>query len=324
MKSVFVVFALILSCVAWAKCENVHCNFEYKGYSPDKKYSYEDFLSHPVANVANEQYMREGWAPFRELNWHLYSLEKAVFNTNVVEVTNEVASVSKILRAYNTLFLNKQTGEMECFPLSLKISMFEKIEYSLARMVLRKEQRHLIIPFLDNLLPDAILSDCQNSSARHSLLTFKTMLRLATEVENYRNLEGCYPLNLNSLQISEQFRKCACGRDIDYEYHAFTWVVRSRCESYEGGLRFDEYLPMIYRQRKHLDLCLSPSFNRKRENLFNGKSLSLDNKKIDGRVVHDAMKCGVHKVIFSDPSAGTFRLIPHSERQARNESTDAK
>ena len=72
---------------------------------------------------------------------------------------------------------------------------------------------------------------------------------------------------------------------------------------------------MIFHQRKRLDLCLSSTFNEKRQFLFDGRDLSKSDLRLKGHVVHDVKKNGVHCVSFSDLSVGATRQIPQSEIQ---------
>ena len=48
------------------------------------------------------------------------------------------------------------------------------------------------------------------------------------------------------------------------------WVLRCACDSWCGGLAFDEYLPYILSGRKKLPLFLGSSFSRKRKEMFSG------------------------------------------------------
>ena len=131
-------------------------------------------------------------------------------------------------------------------------------------------------------------------------------------------------LNLNVLHLPENVRKCACGRDIEYEYHAQKWMLRSRCQSYDGGLQFDEYIPTVYQQRKRLDLCFSNTFNAKRMSLFKGEVMGAKDCRLHGKVVHDNQQSRVHLIKFTNPTAGTGRIIPLSEQddeKIRNKKT---
>lgn len=299
----------------WAQCQNAHCQFEYVGYSIGRILTQDDFLGCLPANATGEKYFHNEFMSFRELNWHLYELEKSVSERDAAGVSNEIYAVMKVLRAYENRFLPQGAPNLErSFQFGLRMLMMEKIEYSLARLVLR-ENRDMIANFIDVLVPDDVLNASRSRKSWHAISTFKTMLRLAVHIEDYRDAEGCYPLNLGMLNIPESYRKCACGRDVEYEYYDLTWVLRSRCESYEGGLRFDEYLPMIHSQRKRLDLCFSPSFSRKRVTLFNGEDLSRDDR-LRGTVIHDPSVKGVHGMRFAFPLAGCGRVAPLSEQKA--------
>lgn len=296
-----------------AECDHIHCGFEYLGASIGSGYTEDLFLGESSVSEVHDKYcVKEFMISLRRLNWHLYQMELAARNGDLLSMSNAVASVSSLLCEANG-------GEnvSTVYPLSLKHWWFENVEYSVARVVL-SDARSVVAPFVGTLLPDSIMENDKGSRRVHSLKTFRQMLLIAVEIENYREREECLPLNLDMLKNLESTRKCACGRDIEYEQHAGIWVLRSRCESYDGGLKFDEYIPAIYQQRKRLDLCFSSTFNEKRVALFKGDVMYPDDNRLRCQIVHDKHRCGVHQIKFANQSAGAGRIIPLSEQVERN------
>lgn len=310
-----------------ANCENVHCRFEYLGHHGVEEFGRRDFMnSSATSAVCNRHFFRES-IPFRELNWRLACLEKSASAGNRVEMSNAVFSVARLIDRYENFFRDGNTGSCRAFPVRLRMLLLERIEYSMARMALGRG-RACVVEFLDALLPDSVIDAGRVLPAWHSIKTFKQMLFIACAIEDYSNAEGCCPLNLDVIKLPETKRKCACGRDIEYEHHDSIWVLRSRCESYDGGLRFDEYIPMVYSQRKRLDLCLSPTFNEKRRLLFCGEDMNTTDIRLTGKVFHDKSQSGVHIVKFTNPSAGCSRIVPLSEQngdvKSQSEDGDAE
>jgi len=300
-----------------ADCGNIHCRFEFTGASSVEEATKEDFLAVPALGGNADKYFERESVPFRELNWSLSRLELAAERNDKSAVSNAVGNVSRILGEYEANFKNADSDEERCVPRQMRMALLEKIELSLARMVLGK-RRSTVAQYIDELLPESIIEKGRDVPSWHSIATFKRMLVLAVAIEDYKEKEECYPLNLDLLELSEPSRKCACGRDIDYELHGFTWILRSRCESYDGGLKFDEYIPMIYQQRKKLDLCFSSTFNAKRASLFNGELMGVDDNRLSGQVIHDSQRTGVHLIKFTNPNSGCSRIVPRSEQTARD------
>ena len=315
MKKTLIGALVLLAAVKLvADCENVHCGFEYVGACIGSGYTEDSFLNETSVSEVHDKYcVKEFMTSLRRLNWYLYQMELAAGSGNLPALSNAVASVSSLLCEANMGDENTSV----IYPPSLKQWWLENIEYSLARIIL-SDARRIVVPFVGTLLPDSVMENDKGSRRVHSLKTFKQMLLLAVEIENYREKEECLPLNLDMLKLPEATRKCACGRDIEYEQHAGIWVLRSRCESYDGGLKFDEYLPTIYQQRKRLDLCLSSTFNEKRAALFKGEILCPDDNRLSCQIIHDMQRSGVHPIKFASPSAGTGRIIPLSEQAERN------
>lgn len=305
-----------------ADCENVHCRFEYLGHDAVVESTEADFLAVSAVSGTYERYFGNECRPFRELDWHLTQFERAVSDGDLPGCTNAVSAVVSLMTDYAAFFRDGVLGETRTFPQTLRMLMLEKIEYSMARLVLGKS-RDTAKEFLDSILPDSMIDVGRSLQSWHSIRTFKNMLSIACAVGDYHDRERCPPLNLNLLELPERVRKCACGRDIEYEYHGLTWVLRSRCESFDGGLAFDEYLPMIYGQRKRLDLCFSPSYNRKRRMLYDGEGMDTKDIRLTGRVNHDVPWSGVHIIKFTHPSAGCTRIVPLSECERRNKEESA-
>lgn len=310
-----------LSVILLADCGNVHCRFEYLGHEAVEESTEADFLAASAVSGTYERYFGNECRPFRELDWHLNGFERAVAEGDLPGCTNAVSAVARLLADYEAFFRDGASGEQRTFPQKLRMLMLEKIEYSMARLVLGK-RRDIARGFLDTLLSDSMMDEGRNFRLWHSIRTFKNMLAIACAVADYHDSERCPPLNLNLLELPERVRKCACGRDIEYEYHGLTWVLRSRCESFDGGLAFDEYIPMIG-QRKRLDLCFSPSYNRKRRMLYDGEGMDTKDIRLTGRVNHDVPWSGVHIIKFTHPSAGCTRIVPLSECERRNKEESA-
>ena len=306
LRNLFVSVILLGAMALHAECTNIHCRFEYLGSHIGPGYTEDLFLKESAVCEQMDKYcVEEYMLSLRRLNWCLYKLELAAASGKYSEVSNAVLRVSALLCGKAD---NKSSG----YPNSLKLMMLEKIEYSLARMVL-SDSRDIIVPQFQTLIPDSILQDAKEERSACSIRTFKQMLCLAVAIEDFHEREGCYPLNLDTVGVPESLRKCAFGRDIEYECYKGIWVLRCRCESWGGGLKFDEYIPMVYQQRRRLDLCFSSTFNEKRKSLYNGESMSADDMRIAGRVIHESTKSGVHAITFSKPNAGNVRIVPMSE-----------
>jgi len=311
VKNLFVSVILLGAATLQAECNNLHCRFEYLGSNVGPGYTEESFLNELAVPELQDKFCdEESMLSLRKLNWYLYKLESAVGSGNCSEVSNAVACVSSLL-------FGKAADKQSDYPNSLRLKWLEKIEYSMARMIL-SDARDGVLPHLATLLPDSILEDCKGERSARSIMTFKHMLCLAAAIEDFHKREGCYPLNLDPVGIPESQRKCAFGRDIEYEYYSGRWVLRCRCESWGGGLKFDEYIPMVYQQRRRMDLCFSSTFNEKRKALYNGESMSADDMRMAGRVVHDGSKSGVHAITFSRPNGGNARIVPLSEANSRD------
>ena len=85
-----------------------------------------------------------------------------------------------------------------------------------------------------------------------------------------------------------------------------------------------DYQKFLYQQRKRLDLCFSNTFNAKRMSLFKGEVMGAKDCRLHGKVVHDNQQSGVHLIKFTNPTAGTGRIIPLSEQddeKIRNKKT---
>lgn len=306
VKKLCVSVMLLGTATLQAECNNVHCRFEYLGSNIGPGYTEDSFLNESAVPEQMDKYcVEEYMLSLRKLNWCLYKLESAAGSGDRSEMSNAVERVSSLL-------CGKAADKPSNYPNSLKLMWLEKVEYSMARMIL-SDARDDILPHLATLLPDSILEGCEGERSARSIMTFKKMLYLAAAIEEFSEREGCYPLNLDSVGVPESLRKCSLGRDIEYEYYRGKWVLRCRCESWGGGLRFDEYIPMVYQQRRRMDLCFSSTFNEKRNFLYNGESLSADDMRIAGRVMHEGTKSGVHAITFSKPNAGNVRIVPMSE-----------
>lgn len=317
VKSLIALIVLLASAAVLAKCDNVHCGFEYLGSQIGAGYTEDRFMNASAVSPLKAKYcVEEYMLTFRKLNWQLYQLELAAETGDLTRVSKAVDCVVSLLLGENVSPSSKSG-----YPNSLKLQWLEKIEYSMARMILSKA-RDIVIPHLAALLPESVLDDCSEDRSMFSIRTFKRMLYLAVAIEEYNEREGCYPAKLDSLGVPEMMRKCAYGRDIEYEYYKGRWVLRCRCESWEGGLKFDEYIPVVYRQRKHLDLCFSSTFNKKRKSLFEGVLLGAGDARVAGRVVHDSETTGVHAITFDSPSAGNTRIVPLSESNSRGLQAD--
>lgn len=316
-KSLIALIGFLVSVAVWAKCDNVHCGFEYLGSQIGLGYTEAQFMDESAVAALKDKYcIEEYMLTFRKLNWHLYQLELAAETGNSTGVSNAVDGVTSLLLGVN-VSLPSNPG----YPHSLKSQWLEKIEYSMARMIL-SEARDVVLPHFETLLPESVLDECSEDRSMRSIKTFKRMLCLAIAIEKYHEREGCYPTSIDSLDVSEMMRKCAYGHDIEYEYYKGKWVLRCRCESWEGGLGFDEYIPVVYRQRKRLDLCFSSTFNEKRKSLYDGKLLGEDDPRVAGRVVHDCAITGVHAITFESPAAGNTRIVPLSEVKSRGVKAD--
>ena len=311
MNKYLVVFSFVIVPILLnAKCECVHCGFEYLGADVGVGCLADAFMKESAVSEAEDRYcVKEYMLSYRRLNWYLYQLEVAGRNGDLVALSNAVRSVASLFH------VDGNCGKG--VPDSLKLQWMEKIEYCMARMVL-SDARESVVPHLEILLPASLLDDTRTNRIARSVKTFKNMLLLGDRIENYRVDEQCCPVTLDSIDdLPEEMRKCAYGRDIEYEYYDGRWILRCRCDSWEGGLCFDEYLPFIYNQRKHLDLCFSMTYNEKRRELYSGNLFCAHDDRLSCSVIHDKTKSGVHKVKFRNASAGNFRIIPKSESVAQ-------
>ena len=311
----FYVVTLSLSFSSFAQCDNPHCRYEWLGYNQGETLSEEDFLTNSVWSSVFDMYLPKLSIMFRKLNWQLYSIEKAISDGDFCAASNSVQEIQNILSGGQMPHSDNNTSSTIETPASMRLYMIEKIELCLARLVLGKG-RDFTYEQIDRLVPDEYLKILDKRMAK-SEMTFKHMLALACLIESYSKENSCYPLNLNEILAPERFLKCAMNKDIEYEYFAGKWILRCRCESYSGGLSFDEYIPAVFNNRKRMDLCFSPSFNKKRALLFEGVNLNEKDIRISGTVKHESNMCGVHPIDFKDRLAGCMRLLP-KDAESRN------
>ena len=314
LKNLMFIAAIFIWHALSADCANVHCRFQYMGHHGTKGATRDDFMRMPAVNDMCEKYFAHEVLPFREMNWCLSKLEASVYDGHHSQISNAVHDILSVIDEYKVFLRNQESGTPRKFPARLRMLLLERIEYSLARMVLH-EKRNLVTEFIEVLLPDSIINESRTDPSWHSIATFKRMLILADAIENYHDSEGCYPLNLRPLKLQDVNRKCACGHDIDYEQHGSDWILRSRCESFDGALAFDQYIPTIYVQRKKLDLCFSRTFNHKRKSLYYGELMGGGDVRLMGQVFHNPAQNGVHGIKFRFPSAGCCRVLPKSENK---------
>lgn len=315
LRRVYGLLLLFVPVVIQAECSNIHCGFEYMGVNLGNKYTKERFIEESaVSNLANKYCVKEFMFSFRELNWYLYQFEKEAIAKNYAGVSNAVEQVTSLLYGDKANGNNTWDIKQDTCPVSLKILWLEKIEYSMARMIL-SDARDAAMQYLEILLPDSMLYECEKTRPARSVMTFKKMLYIAAELNKYISSNRWCPVSLDEISIPEQMRKCAYGRDIEYEHYRGIWMLRCRCESWEGGLEFDEYVPLIYTSRKHLDLCLSSTFNVKRAVLYSGEPFYAHDDRLSCMVIHDKTCTGVHKVKYKKPDAGNFRIKPSLERR---------
>lgn len=266
----------------YAECGNIHCKFEYLGAQIGSGYTEMSFMKQPAVSEMEEKYCRKDFTlSLRQLNWLLYQMECAAADKDPVGVSNAVTFVSAFLD--NKLEDSGQKSKGIMYPNSLRMKWLEKIEYSIARIVL-SDARGYIVGHIETLLPDGIIDSSEDVKSRGSIKTFKQMLYIAAAIEDFHAKHRCYPVSLDAV-VTPKGQKCSFGKDIEYEWHKTKWILRCRCESWEGGLRFDEYLPMVFEQRKKLDLCLSSTYNVKRRFLYEGESYFPHDDRLSGCVI---------------------------------------
>ena len=190
MKQLLVACALLMSLRLHADCVNIHCKFEFLGAVAVEGAEKDDFMRSPAVGGNADRHFERECMPFRELNWHLSRLETAAGQDDRQTVSNAVGEVVRILDDYEAHIRKSGLSGARPLPLRLRMALIEKIEYALARMVLGRG-RGAAVEFLDELLPDDIFEESRDVPSWHSLLTFKRMLRIAAEVENYTGKEGC-------------------------------------------------------------------------------------------------------------------------------------
>ena len=286
---------------AWANVRN--CNVQYKfcylgyeGCKDSENVNSESFLETPVYPTTHEE-LFPSLKEFRTLNLKLCRLECFAANSDGVNVSNAVEETSRFLE-------DMARGPGEGFI----DRALESVAFSIVRIQQRRSGLSLDIPAIERLLPDRLL---EKDDMPRSLKTFKQMIIIAQFVERYRTEHWSLPVVLDEAKIPERYRKCAHGRDIEYDHTTQDWVLRCACDSWCGGLAFDECLPCILSGRKMLPLFLSSSFSRKRRKMFSGDWVFLSDIRLTCRVDHShgGEANGVHGVEFKSPGAGAGRII---------------
>lgn len=277
---------------------NIHCAFRYLGYAGIKDrngFKESSFLDTPVYSHAVEATC----PPFKELrtlDLELCRLEKAVSEDDAIGMTNAVVAVSRLL---NRLSSGEGRDVMDC--------ALEMVSFSVVRVIQGRAGHVFDMLALDRLLPASLL---EATDMPRALKTFKRMIIVSEYVEKYRQAHGALPVNLDETEVPELYRKCAYGRDIEYDHMQGVWVLRCACDSWCGGLAFDEYLPGILSDRKKLPLFLSSSFAEKRRGLFSGNWMFLSDARLTCRVDHGSrdLTSGFHGLKYKCPGAGASRV----------------
>ena len=279
-------------------CGNIHCAFRYLGYAGVKAedgFAVSAFLDSPVFPASVESAF-PAFRELRALDKALYQLEGAAEEGGGPALTNAATSVSRILEG-----MSRGSGR-EVADRALEMVMFSVVRLMQGprRLVLEK-------PLLDLLLPEDLVAA---DDMPRALNTFKRMIRMGGYVEKYRKAHGVLPVTLDEAGIPECCRKCAYGRDIEYDHTDDVWVLRCACDSWCGGLGFDEYLPGILSDRKKLPLFLSSSFSQKRRDMFSGDWVFTSDDRLACRIDHSRRggTDGFHGLTYKRPGAGAARV----------------
>ena len=293
---------------------NSHCTFRYLGYAGFKDadgFRESSFMSTPVYSRPVE----DAFPPFKELralDLALYRFEKAVAEGDAHGVTNAVAAVSCLL------------DRMSCgVGRDVMDKALEMVSFSVDRQMQGKPGCVFDLTVLDRLLPASLV---EAEDMPRALTTFKRMIIVSEYVEKYRQAHGALPVNLDETGVPECHRKCAYGRDIEYDHMQERWVLRCACDSWCGGLAFDEYLPGILSDRKKLPLFLSSSFAEKRRELFSGNWMFSSDERLTCRVDHGSgdVTAGVHGLKYKRPGAGASRITGISRTNAPKSDDESK
>ena len=301
---VFLACACIHSvALAGARNCNVQCMFYYSGYEGCKNvegFKWESFLETPVYPTTHEE-LFPSLKEFRTLNLKLCRLECFAANSDGVNVSNAVEETSRFLE-------DMARGPGEGFI----DRALESVAFSIVRIQQRRSGLLLDIPAIERLLPDHLL---EGDDMPMSLKTFKRMVIIARLVEKYRAEHWSLPVVLDEAGIPERYRKCAYGRDIEYDQYNGVWSLKCACESWSGGLPFDEYLPCLLSGSKKMPLVLSSSFSEKRKALYSGEWVFSTDSRLECRVDHETRggTNGVHGIVFKNPAAGNGRIIKTTE-----------
>lgn len=290
---------------AWANVRNcnVQCKFCYLGYEGCKdseNVNSESFLETPVYPTTHEE-LFPSLKEFRTLNLKLCRLECFAANSDGVNVSNAVEETSRFLE-------DMARGPGEGFI----DRALESVAFSIVRIQQRRSGLSLDIPAIERLLPDRLL---EKDDMPRSLKTFKQMIIIAQFVERYRTEHWSLPVVLDEAGIPERYRKCAYGRDIEYDQYNGVWSLKCACGSWSGGLPFDEYLPCLLSGCKKIPLVLSSSFSEKRKALYSGEWVFSTDSRLECRVDHETRggTNGVHGIVFKNPAAGNGRIIKTTE-----------
>lgn len=289
---------LCLEGFAENQCCNIHCTFRYLGYAGFKEveeFSASSFLSVPVFPQAAEDAF-PSFKELRALDMHLYLLECAAEGDDALGMTNAISAVSRLLDT-----LSQGEGR------EIVAQALEMVSFSIVRLMQGRCAVAFDAATLDLLLPERFFVA---DDMPRSLKTFKRMIVIAGCIEKYRRKRETLPITLDETEVPECHRKCAYGRDIEYDHSEKAWVLRCACDSWCGGLDFDEYLPGILSDRKKFPLFLSSSFSQKRRDVFSGEWAFTSDERLTCRIDHASkgVTNGFHMLKYKRPGAGAARF----------------
>lgn len=303
-------------------CGNANCAFEYLGRDglPGRRSEAESaILSASMLPTPCETHMKEHCDRFRRLNVVLFELESAFQSGD----GDGFAIAKEKVRMELENFVRFVDGEGEgAWP--FEAEYLDKIELSITRMLFHEKQRTeelLTADVIDALIPDSILSRHDVSSVLGTARTVKRMLLLAVRIENFKSANLAYPATLDEAHVPLECRMCSKGHELEYEVDTAkrVWMLRCRCDSWTGGLVFDEYVPKFLRIGKKIPLCLSNTFNEKRRRVFNGELLYENDRRLSYFIDHSrgGTTNGVHGIRFLHPSCGNSKIeLEHGDASA--------
>ena len=308
-KVVIVVLSFLASEVAVSCCENINCRFGYIGYKglSDSGESFGDesaFLAVTAINSAIDRLSPLASRDLRLLNYRLYSLERAYFDGAQTEFTNEFALLEHFVHDFRMKCAAAATDRAgELFHNNLLICVAERVEYSLARMIVSKIDTAKIPRYdiVERIIPDSYFlgNYPRNSERMDKVLVFRNMIELAIAVMRTKMSPVAEIKTLSCVDASERLLICPGGRRIVYEENGPHWLLRCQRDAQVMNNTESEWIPIIASSEWY-NLHLDDEFNSKRVALYSGTELTSLGGKMEWFVDHQTTRSSncVHNVLF--------------------------